>query len=183
MSNKKRKKSDSDNTLAALLREKPRRGRPRRSVSRQSVYVALTDAQKSLIADLGNALPEALGRADVADLAIAALDARLDVLRQAVSDRARELPEGITDLESLYFLWDLAQPDVSDAKWTSIRLSPQQVIEFGRLQGIFRALCGANRSQVFTLALTALERALQAPLPETVVDADTFLTHVTQGFL
>lgn len=48
----KKEKPDSEatqrpSTLAALLKEKPRRGRPSHNVSRQNVYVALAKSQKN----------------------------------------------------------------------------------------------------------------------------------------
>jgi hypothetical protein len=57
-------------TLSELLKEKPRRGRPPHAVSRQNVYVALTERQKGLMSALGKRLPVGLSRADVPDLAI-----------------------------------------------------------------------------------------------------------------
>lgn len=143
-----------DSTLAALLRERPRRGRPPRAVSRQNVYVELTQEQKDLLTTLSERLPEEFARADVPDLAIMALTTRLEGLRRAVAGRTREIPEGITDMESLYLLWDLPLPDEEvPAKWTSIRLSPQQAIDLGRIHGTLNMLFGATRSEVFTLAL------------------------------
>ena len=97
-------------TLKELLRDKPKRGRPRRMVARQNVYVALRPEQKSLMADLGERLPAGLGRPDVPDLAVSVLTARLEALRTAVAGRTREIPEGVTDLESLYLLWDVVPP-------------------------------------------------------------------------
>ncbi|MBP8948964.1 MAG: hypothetical protein KBG73_08985 [Candidatus Promineofilum sp.] len=97
-------------TLKELLRDKPKRGRPRRMVARQNVYVALRPEQKGLMADLGQRLPDGLGRPDVPDLAVSVLTARLEALRTAVAGRTREIPEGVTDLESLYLLWDVVPP-------------------------------------------------------------------------
>ena len=72
--------------------------------------------------------PKGLSRADIPDMAIRLLSSRLELLRRAVADRNREIPEGITDLDSLYLLWDLPLPtENGEPKWTSIRLSPQQV--------------------------------------------------------
>ncbi len=148
-------------TIAALLEEKPKRGRPRRSVSRQNVYVSLTQEEKQLIQSMADTLPEGLVRADIPDMAINLLSVRLEVLRQAVADRDREIPEGITDLESLYLLWDLPLPSENgESKWTSIRLSPQRVIELGRARGVLNALFGVNRSQVFSLSLVLFNQFL-----------------------
>lgn len=150
-----------DSTIAALLEEKPKRGRPRRSVQRQNVYVATTPQQKQQIKAMAKRLPKGLGRADIPDLAINLLSVRLEVLRLAVADRDREIPEGITDIESLYLLWDLPLPtDKGDRKWTSIRLSPQRVIELGRVRGVLNALFGVNRSQVFDLSLALFDQFL-----------------------
>ena len=44
--NQSKKQNKRDNTLAALLEEKPNRGRPPRQVSRQNVYVTLSKSQK-----------------------------------------------------------------------------------------------------------------------------------------
>jgi hypothetical protein len=165
-----------DNTLAALMREKPKRGRPPRAVSRQNVYVALTKEQKQQMKMLAKALPDGLVRADIPDMAVNLLSLRLEQLRQAVSGRNREMPEGIVALDSLYLLWDLPLeqsggtpltaesagnsadpgPRLGEAKWTSIRLSPQQVISLGRVHGILNALFGATRSEVFSLGLALL---------------------------
>ena len=109
---KARDKADEQkvSTLKDLLRDKPRRGRPRRMVARQNVYVALRPEQKQLMDALGERLPDGLGRPDVPDVAVSVLTARLEALRSAVAGRTREIPEGVTDLESLFLLWDLAPP-------------------------------------------------------------------------
>ena len=151
-----------DSTLAALLREKPKRGRPPHAVSRQNVYVELTPTNKQLLKQLAAYLPDELKRADLSDLAVSVLTARLEALRRAVAGRNREIPEGITDLESLYLLWDLPLPDHSaERSWTSIRLSPQQSIELGRAHGTFNAIFGSNRSDTFELALGLLQQFLE----------------------
>lgn len=148
-------------TLAALLKDKPRRGRPLRQVSRQNVYVALTEIEKAQIDEITHRLPSMLKRADVPDLAITILGIRLESMRRHVADRTREIPEGITDLESLYLLWDIPLPEKNtDAQWTSIRVSPQPAIELGRAHGVLNALFGVNRSQVFVLGLRLLSHAL-----------------------
>lgn len=167
MSNQPNKERTS--TLAELLKDRPKRGRPPRKVSRQNVYVALTDAEKQMMEDLTQALPQNLVRADLPDLAIATLTARLDSIHRAVADRNREIPEGITDLESLYLLWDLEPPDRTFArKWTSIRVSPQEVIELGRAHGTLNAAFGANRSETFGLALMLLAQFFNSDqIPDT----------------
>lgn len=164
MSKKSSKKPQvRSSTLAALLEEKPKRGRPRRAVSRQNVYVALSLEQKRLMKELAAQLPAGLGRADVPDLAISTITVRLEAIRQAVAGRDREIPEGITDLASLYLLWDLPLPtSETNEKWTSIRVSPQQAIELGRIHGTLNAIFGANRSQTFALALALLAQFLAA---------------------
>ncbi|MCA9970895.1 MAG: hypothetical protein KC425_11805 [Anaerolineales bacterium] len=149
-------------TLAALLEEKPKRGRPERAIKRQNVYVALSAEQKALMKRLAGQLPDGLGRADLPDLAVSVLAARLEALRRAVAGRNREIPEGITDMASLFLLWDLAlPPDDPERKWTSIRLSPQPAIELGRAHGTLNAVFGANRSQTFELALLLLAQFLE----------------------
>jgi hypothetical protein len=149
-------------TLAALLEEKPKRGRPRHSVSRQTVYVALRTDEKEQMKALAKRLPAGLSRADVADLAVTMLAARLEALRRAVAGRDREIPEGVTDMVSLYLLWDLPLPPrESDERWTSLRLSPREVIELGRVQGMLNAAFGANRSETFSLALALLAPFLE----------------------
>jgi hypothetical protein len=162
---KKKKSTPSkyqSSTMAALLEEKPRRGRPRHAVSRQNVYVALRSEEKVLMKKLVAYLPNGLKRADVADLAVSALTARLEALRRAVAGRSREIPEGVTDLESLYLLWDMPLPPKGvEEKWTSIRVSPQQVIELGRAHGALNAAFGASRSQTFSLALSLLSQYLE----------------------
>jgi hypothetical protein len=172
-----------ESTLAALLKEKPRRGRPRRAVSRENVYIALSQAQKVQMQRLARSLPDGLSRADLPDMAVRLLAVRLELLRQAVSDRNREVPEGITDLDSLYLLWDLTLPEEGSLeKWTSIRLSPQQAIDLGRAHGVLNALFGANRSQVFALALTLLERFLTSELADkrfnTVEQVERWITQI-----
>ncbi len=118
---------DRVSTLKELLRDKPKRGRPPRMVSRQNVYVALHAEQKKQTTQLAAFLPDNLARADVPDLAVSILTARMEALRLAVAGRTREIPEGITDLDSMYLLWDLPVPPAEPAeKWTSIRLSPSK---------------------------------------------------------
>ena len=149
-------------TISALLEDKPKRGRPTRAVSRQNVYVALSPEQKSEIKRLASFLPEKVKRADVPDLAITILTARLEALRRALADRNREIPEGVTDLDSLFLLWDLPLPAHSqEEKWTSIRVSPQQNIELGRAHGTLNAAFGANRSETFSLGLALLTAFLE----------------------
>ena len=160
MSNQSDKNKDS--TLAALLKEKPKRGRPRRDVSRQNVYVALTVAEKSHMRNLSKEMPKSITRADVPDLAVTILSARLEAMRRAVADRNREIPEGVTDFDSLYLLWDMPIPDSDEErKWTSIRLSPQEAIELGRVQGALNAAFGATRSDTFSLGLALLTQYLE----------------------
>ncbi len=144
-------------TMAELLKEKPKRGRPRHAVSRQNVYVALSAAEKQTITTVAKQLPDGLKRADLPDLAIMVLATRMEALRRAVADRDREIPEGITDLESLYLLWDADLPvKTAVFKWTSIRVSPQQLIELGRVGGVLKAAFSATRSETFSLALSLL---------------------------
>ena len=153
---------NKESTLAALLKEKPKRGRPRRDVSRQNVYVALTVAEKSHMRDLASQMPISVARADVPDLAVATLSARLESLRLAVADRNREIPEGVVDFDSLYLLWDLPLPSAdTERKWTSIRLSPQEAIELGRVVGTLNAAFGATRSDTFSLGLALLTQYLE----------------------
>ncbi len=174
MSTSKIKKKRQASTLAALLEEKPKRGRPPRAVSRQNVYVALSQEQKKKMTELATQLPEGLSRADLPDLAISILSARFEALRQAVADREREMPEGITDLESLYLLWDLpVQIKEDESKWTSIRVSPQQAIELGRIHGTLNAVFGANRSQTFSLGLVLLTHFMA---DESISDWPTSMT-------
>lgn len=158
--------SQQQSTLAELLRDKPKRGRPRLKVSRQNVYVALSKAQKEAISTLAKRLPGNFSRADVAELSVMVLGARFEALRRAVSSRTREIPEGITDLESLYVLWDLPTPPrEAETKWTSIRLTSQQTVELGRLHGTLNALFQANRSEVFSLGVALLDYFLANDLP------------------
>ncbi len=168
-------------TMAALLEEKPKRGRPRDAVSRQNVYVALRPEEKLLMKDLVQYLPDGLKRADLADLAVSALTARLEALRRAVAGRSREIPEGVTDLESLYLLWDLPLPPKGiEEKWTSIRVSPQQVIELGRAVGALNAAFGASRSQTFSLALSILAQYLDQG---SLADTDMTLAEVRRQMM
>jgi hypothetical protein len=150
-------------TLKDLLRDKPKQGRPPRMVSRQNVYVALYPEQKARMDELKAYLPDGLARADLPDLAVSVLTAKMEALRQAVAGRNREIPEGVTDMASLFLLWDLEVPPREPAdKWTSIRLSPQQVIELGRAHGTLNAVFGANRSETFSLGLALLGQFLEA---------------------
>lgn len=158
-------KDKRESTLAALLEEKQKRGRPKRAISRQNVYVALSLEQKEQLGRLAGLLPKGLNRSDIPDMAVHLLAMRLELLRRAVADRNREIPEGITDLDSLYLLWDLPlSRDKGEAKWTSIRLSPQQAIELGRAHGTLRVLFGTSRSQVFALSLALLTQFIQVEM-------------------
>lgn len=172
-----------ESTIAALLEDKPKRGRPRHSIGRKNVYVALTPEQKQQMKAMAKTLPKGLNRADIPDMAVNLLAARMNLLRSAVADRDREIPEGITDLDSLYLLWDLPLPaNNSEPRWTSIRLSPQQTIELGRAHGALNALFGVNRSQVFALSLAALTQFLEEDLHDkrynTVDDVDKWFTRI-----
>jgi len=156
-----------ESTIAALLEDKPKRGRPRHAVSRKNVYVSLTMEQKEQIKAINDQLPDSLSRADIPDMAINLLASRMELLRRAVADRDREIPEGVTDLDSLYLLWDLPLPSTNgEPRWTSIRVSPQEAIELGRAHGVLNALFGANRSQVFSLSLAALAQFLEQDLSD-----------------
>lgn len=156
-----------EGTLAALLEEKRKRGRPKRAISRKNVYVALTLEQKEQLRQLADQLPAGLNRSDIPDMAVNLLARRLELLRRAVADRNREIPEGITDLDSLYLLWDLPLArDAGEAKWTSIRLSPQQAIELGRAHGTLNVIFGTNRSQVFALGLALLDQLAQTEMAD-----------------
>lgn len=164
--------SDKDSTLAALLRDRPKRGRPPREVSRENVYIELSEDQKQLMSDLAESMTERIVRADVADLAIMVLAARLEALRRAVAGRTREIPEGITDLDSLYLLWDLPSPDENvETRWTSIRVSPQQAIELGRAHGTLNVLFGATRSEVFGLGLALLAYVVAHEYPDSGISS------------
>jgi hypothetical protein len=125
--------------------------------------VALTPEQKQRVENMVGELPGDFGRADIPDMAVNLLTIRMELLRRDVADRDREIPEGVTDLESLYLLWDLPLPsDEVEPAWTSIRLSPQQEIELGRIHGVLRAMFGVNRSQVYWLSLTLFRQFLHS---------------------
>ncbi len=143
-------------TISALLKEKPKPGRPRRAVSRQTVYVELSPQQKELMQELAAKMPATVSRADIPDIAINYLAARLNELKQSMDGRDREMPEGVVDLLSLYLLWDLTMPQDKKTKWTSVRLSQQQAIQLGRLHGELNALFGTTRSQTFSLGLALI---------------------------
>lgn len=167
----KQKNDPHASTLAALLEEKPKRGRPPHKVSRQNVYVALSLDQKALLKELAAHYPKGIVRADMPDLAVTLLSARMEALRRAVAGRNREIPEGVTDMESLYLLWDLAVPKSNPTeKWTSIRLSPQPLIELGRAHGILNAVFGATRSETFSLGLALLHQFTTHGLPSIHLD-------------
>jgi hypothetical protein len=172
-----------ESTLAALLQEKPKRGRPRRLVTRQSVYVALSDLQRQQLAGSWTRLPTGITRADIPDIAVTLLATRMEVLRRAVADRNREIPEGITDMDSLYLLWDLSLPDREVAvRWTSIRLSPQRVIDLGRTHGVLNALFGTSRSEVYGLGLALFDHFLRLELQGrprmTLEEVDRWITRI-----
>ncbi len=171
-------------TMAALLKEKPKRGRPRRAVARQNVYVALSREQKEIMKQLAAQLPKGLVRADIPDLAITTLAVRMEALRRAVADRSREIPEGITDLESLYLLWDLPLPLPDEARWTSLRVSPQEAIELGRVQGTLHVIFGTTRSETFSLALALLQQLLEDyPPEEEIMTLDEMRQKITGIYL
>lgn len=173
-------------TLAALLKEKPKRGRPRHSVSRQNVYIALTKQQKRKLKQLASQMPDTIVRADVPDIAVSVLTVRLEALHRAVADRNRPIPEGVTDFESLYLLWDLPLEKIveGDASWTSIRLSPQQTLELGRAHGTLNAVFGATRSQTFSLALALLEQYLEDyPLEKELHNLDELRAIISRNYL
>ena len=154
--------SEQQSTISALLKEKPGRGRPRHAVPRETVYVELAKADKARMKVMSGKMPAAFSKADIPDIAIFILSTRFEGLRRTVADRDRQLPEGIIDLASLYLLWDLPLPPKKEIyKWTSIRLSPQQVEQLGRTHGGLKARFGVGRSQVFLLGLALCEQFLQ----------------------
>lgn len=172
--------SRSQSTFRALVTEdKPKRGRPKHAIPRESVYVELSLGQKTLLTTLGDSLP--VTRADIPDMAVMICAKRFDAMRRAIAERERELPEGITDLDSLYYLWDLElEKRDEEKKWTSVRLSPNQVVELGRLHGTFNALFKTTRSDVFSLALSLLTfhfRRYVAELPNPLT-IDAFDHHL-----
>lgn len=175
----------SKGTFRELVTDKRKPGRPRHTVQRQSVYVELSPDQKIQIGDLGRRLAR-FKRSDVPDMAVMTLATRIEAIRIAVAGRAREMPEGITDMQSLYFLWDIPPVGESaESKWTSIRLSPQQVDEFGSLQGRFSLLFGANRSHVFTLALALFAQlvTLEEENLNTLTTLEQFNRFLTDNYL
>ena len=177
---------NSDSTLSALLEEKPKRGRPRSKVSRQNVYVSLSKSQKAKLGELARQIPGKFSRADISDLAVTVMTVRLEALRRSVADRNREMPEGITDFISLYLLWDAPLPDTNEeTKWTTIRLSPQHVVDLGRAQGGLSALFGASRSDVFGLSLALLGQLLDDNQLEewTVGDLASLESFITNIYL
>ena len=90
------------------------------------------------------------------------LTARLEALRVAVAGRNREIPEGITDLESLYLLWDLSlPPEDAPEKWTSIRVSPQQAIELEHKKMLEQA-----RGEIARLVVKTTEQVLAKKLTD-----------------
>lgn len=181
---------DKDNlqssTLAALLKDKQhKRGRPSHAISRQNVYVALTPAQKQELKHLAGELPEGVARADVPDLAITIVSVRLEALHRAVADRNRTIPEGVTDLESLYLLWDVPLPDrEEEGDWTSIRVSPQQVLDLGRSHGTLNAAFGATRSQTFVLGMALLKQSLEDhPLDPSLTTLESVRQQIIHNYL
>jgi hypothetical protein len=150
---------EQKSTISALLKEKPGRGRPRHDVSRESVYVELSDSHKNKMKLMGKEMPAIFGKADIPDIATFILATRLESLRRSVADRDRQMPEGIMDIDSLYLLWDLPLPPKKEIyKWTSVRLSPQQAEQLGRVHGGLKARFGVSRSQVFILGLALCEQ-------------------------
>ena len=55
----------------------------------------------------------------------------------------------------------LYRPKTRKTKWTTVRLSPQHVVDLGRAQGGLGALFGASRSDVFGLSLALLRQFLE----------------------
>lgn len=171
--------------MAALLKDKPKRGRPSHAVSRQNVYVELHPEQKQKMALLASLFSQGIARADIPDLAVSVLVARLEAMYRAVADRSRIIPEGITDMESLYLLWDLSLPNfTSKPKWTSIRLSPQQMLELGSANGRLNMAFGANRSETFSLGLALFEQYLEDyPMVTEASTMKDILFHIQRNFL
>lgn len=187
MSREQDKEKDTlqTSTLAALLKEKRKRGRPSHPITRQNVYIALTPGQKRQIKQLLPLLPTVVTRADVPDLVITVLSIRLEGLHRAMMDRNRTIPEGVTDLVSLYLLWDLPLPgNDDDAKWTSVRVSPQQVLDLGRAHGTLNAAFGATRSETFVLGLALLAQSLEDhPLDPTLKPLEQVRQQLIRNYL
>lgn len=186
MSRDQEKDNLQASTLAALLKDKqPKRGRPSHAISRQNVYIALTPAQKQTLNLIAASLPETISRADVPDLVITALTSRLEGLHRAVADRTRTIPEGVTDLVSLYLLWDLPLPGKDDdATWTSVRVSPQQVLDLGRAHGTLNAAFGATRSQTFVLGMALLTQSLEDHPPDpSLMTLESIRQHILHTYL
>jgi hypothetical protein len=88
-------------------------------------------------------------------------------------------------LESLYLLWDLFVPPTNEeTHWTSIRVSPQQVLDLGSLHGTLNAAFGATRSDVFVLGLSLLSQCLEDfPLAAATYTLETVRQHIIRNYL
>jgi hypothetical protein len=91
----------------------------------------------------------------------------------------------VTDLESLYLLWDVSLPHgEEEADWTSIRVSPQQVLDLGRAHGTLNAAFGATRSDTFVLGMTLLKQSLEDhPLDSSLQNLEAVRQQIIHNYL
>jgi hypothetical protein len=85
-----------------------------------------------------------------------------------------------------YLLWDTSPDKINegDCKWTSIRLSPQQNLELGRVHGTFNAAFGATRSQTFSLGLALLSQYLEDyPLENSTLRLEEIRATIARNYL
>lgn len=155
----------------------------RHAVSRQSVYVALSPEQKALVNELADCLAGDLGRADISQYGrhVGAVGSVAPgCFGSEQEDAERDCP-GI----GLFVVGCAFAAPWPMAVGTSIRLSPQQVIQLGRAQGLLHALFNANRSEVFSLGLGLLNILLKSdsfPLAS-VASLTAFEDEITRIYL
>ena len=106
---------------------------------------------------------EGLARADLADLAITMLNgAPGSAAARGRRSQPRDPRGGHRYGLSLSAVGSATAAEGREEKWTSVRVSPQQVIELGRAHGTLNAAFGASRSDTFSLGLVLLDRYMSA---------------------
>ena len=139
-----------------------RRGRPRRD--KVKLFFRLNPAIGEKVKQLYLRFPHLrASQSELVGLGVDLLGQQLDQMATALRREERILPAGVVDVESLYLMWNLAYPVVSDSAGTTIYLLPHQAVRLVDIRGLLRLQIRVNQSDLLNLGLALL--AHQAVFP------------------